>query len=367
MVHLKVVGDMYFGGGLLDKGPAYCFEEIRDYLHADILAGNCECVLLPQGQEVDRDQYPKALFAYEDCADMLKETGFDIVWLANNHIMDLGDEGILSTKKIIESRGILAAGAGENPEQARELKIVEKEGIGIGFLAYAENCPQLWSRRRPGPAYNVFSEMKEDILKAKENVDVVAVIIHADVEFVDFPNIHRQEYSHKLAEAGADIIIEGHPHVPQGIEVYDGCLIAYCLGNFIFTLDDYQTNGSPWTSKSFILDISVSKQGAESYEVIPYRIEDGRPVVLEETGLDEFHNHFEQVCVDLLDPEKMKQHHTDTVKRYLQIHLNWLYGQYQKEGVDAVIEKFLPRYHMQEGEFIMRDLIEMAKEYVPEL
>ncbi|MFC1582658.1 CapA family protein [Planctomycetota bacterium] len=366
MLHLKVVGDMCFHD-LWKKyeEPGYLFEKIAPHLEADILAGNLECVLVPDGTEVEEEAFPKALYAHEKVADDIKAQGFDVVWLANNHMMDLGDQGILDTKRLVEARGVLTAGAGANSKEARELKIVEKEGIKVGFLAYSEDCPQLMRRRNPGPAYNRFEEMAEDVKAARDKVEVLMVVIHADVEFVDYPSLPRQEYSRELADLGADIIMEGHPHVPQGIEEWHGTLISYCQGNFIFRLGDYLKGGSPWTAQSFILDIEIAKEGVKGWDIIPYRMDnEERPIVLEGEELKEFKAHFKPLCDDLADPGKMKAHNADIVRRYLEININALAGSYERGGIEEVIQKFLPRLYMDENRFWAEEAAKMAKEYL---
>ncbi|MFH1708722.1 MAG: CapA family protein [Planctomycetota bacterium] len=365
-VRIQIVGDMWPADPSGAHSPAYFTDGLKGVLGADILAGNLECVLVPEGTAINAAQWPKALWAPEAAADALKAAGFHIVWLANNHILDLGPQGILDTKRLVEQRGILTAGGGAEPAEARKLRVIERKGVRVGFLAYAENCPQLAGRRRPGPAYNLMPEMEADVTAARPQVDVLVVAVHADLEFLDYPSRHRMAYSRRLAALGVDLLIEGHPHVPQGIERQGRSLIAYGMGNCMFKLGDYMQGGSPWTAESFVLEVTASREGIGEHRIIPFKIaEVGRPEPLAGADRDRFMDHFTAISADLSDPVRMAGHDREMVRRYLDIYTNWMWGAYQKGGVDALLNDYLPRFFMEEGAYWAQETARMARENMP--
>ncbi|MFH0938816.1 MAG: CapA family protein [Planctomycetota bacterium] len=365
-VRMQVVGDICPTDPEGRHLPAYFLEGLRGVLGADILAGNLECVIVPTGTAFDPATKPKALWTPEATADALKAAGFHIVWLANNHILDLGPQGLLDTKRLVEQRGILTVGGGADPDEARSLRMIERSGLRVGFLAYAENCPQLFGHRYPGPAYNLMPEMEADVRAARAQVDVLVVALHADLEFLDFPSRHRMDYTRRLASLGVDLIIEGHPHVPQGIERHGQCLIAYSLGNCCFRISDYMKSGGSWTTQSFVLEVEMTRKGVGDYQIIPFQIaEIGRPEPIEGETLQQFHHHFDQLCADLNDPERMAEHDREMVRRYIDVYINGMWKAYQKGGADALLKKYLPQFFIDDRAYLAREIVRLAQENMP--
>ena len=101
-----------------------------------------------------------------------------------------------------------------------------------------------------------------------------------DAEFQATPAPDRMEMCHSLAEAGVPIILCHHPHVPQGIEVHQGGLIVYSLGNYVFPVLPYMRSNSVDFAKSFHIVIEVDRKGPVSARIVPVTIdEDGRPLL----------------------------------------------------------------------------------------
>ncbi|WJH37584.1 CapA family protein [Paenibacillus sp. CC-CFT747] len=209
-----------------------------------------------------------------------KEAGFDLVNLANNHILDYGQDALLDTFDNLKKNGIPYVGAGHNSQEAFEPVILDKKGMRIAFLGFSRVVPDnSWkaSPNHPGVAdtYN-YTVPVESIRKAREKADLVVVIAHWGVERQSQAEAYQRDLAHRYIEAGADLIIGGHPHVLQGFEKYKGKWIAYSLGNFIFT-----TNTVKETLDSMILEASCSKDRQCSLKALPIFTQWAKPVPMQ--------------------------------------------------------------------------------------
>jgi len=269
-VKLTFVGDVMMASKVEDilkqKGYDYPYTNVTDLLSkADYTIANLETPVTTRGTEQKKDYVyrssPLALSA-------LRASGIDLVNLANNHVMDYGTEGLLDTFDALDQEGIQRMGAGKNLEEAYQPVIVEKQGIKIAFLGFSRVVPEgSWKAAagHPGVAetYN-YKPAVEAIQKAKEKADIVVVTAHWGVERSDQPDKYQKELAHRYIDAGADLIVGGHPHVLQGFEQYKGKWIAYSLGNFIFT-----TNDVPKTWETVALEASCTKDKQCDVHLVP--------------------------------------------------------------------------------------------------
>lgn len=269
-VKLAFVGDIMFSGTvetlLKDKGYDYPFMFVKEYLQgADITLANLETPISERGEPEDKTYAyrtsPKAI-------PHLVESGIDVLNLANNHILDYGLQGMLDTFDRLDQAGLKRIGAGRDVEEAYAPVIIEKNGIQIAFFGFSQVVPEVWwkaDKDHPGVAetYNYIRPV-EAIESVRNQVDLIVVTAHWGGENVDIPDDRQTEMAHRYIDAGADLVIGGHPHVLQSIENYKDKWIAYSLGNFIFT-----TNEKPLTWETVILEASCSKDGRCDIQLIP--------------------------------------------------------------------------------------------------
>ena len=168
----------------------------------------------------------------------LKSQGFDLLLLANNHIMDYGPEGMTATMERISAAGLGCMGAGPDAETAYAPLIKSLGGLKIGMVNACEaqfGVLDLFERDDPaGYAWINHPRIDTTVLALKKECDFVIVFAHAGLEFQDIPQKEwRARYRH-LCDLGADVVAGSHPHVPQGYEEYGNALIFYSLGNFYF-------------------------------------------------------------------------------------------------------------------------------------
>jgi poly-gamma-glutamate capsule biosynthesis protein CapA/YwtB (metallophosphatase superfamily) len=274
-ITLAAVGDVLLARGIGERidqyGPDWPFEEVRSVLQsADIALCNLECPLSEHGVRVNKVYAFKA--KPERCA-CLSGAGIDIVSLANNHTLDCGRRGLVETMDTLEEAGIAYAGAGPDEKAAREPLIVEAGGIRIAFLARNALLPEsVWYRTdAPGIAPLDPETIEEEVAEAARLADVVIVSLHWGIEHHTYPEPWQEEMARRIIDAGADVVLGHHPHVVQPVEAYEGGLIAYSLGNFVFD------NSQPRCRKSAILKAWLTRGGIEEYEVIPVEITRWRP------------------------------------------------------------------------------------------
>jgi poly-gamma-glutamate synthesis protein (capsule biosynthesis protein) len=166
---------------------------------------------------------------------VLKRMGFDVVSLANNHIMDYGVQGLVSTIEACRREGLLISGAGNDEHEAmKPAEVVIAGRIRVSILAFCEREFGVAEGSQPGSAWISHPRAFERVAKAAETADVVVVLAHGGVEDVPFSPVQRRAQLRQFIDAGATLVIGHHPHVPQGWERYQKGMIFYSLGDFLF-------------------------------------------------------------------------------------------------------------------------------------
>lgn len=248
------VGDIMMGrnvGKVMDKkSDLYPFMNfITPFRKADIIFGNLESVLGDKREKLFFPEKPHNFIAPFRTADTLKKLGFNVLSMANNHSMDYGESPLLKSRKLLLEKGFSVFGAGKDMKEAREAAIRIVNGTRFGFIGYSNGHSNrvYATEERAGTAPYQLEIILEDIKSLRSKVDVLVVSLHWGIEYEQFPTENQRKVAHQLIDAGADIILGHHPHVMQGIEIYNGKLIVYSLGNFLF---DQKHKG---TTKSFML------------------------------------------------------------------------------------------------------------------
>ena len=206
-----------FDSIVAEKGFSWPFSGFSDYFAQDDLTlVNLENVLMNSAQ----DRNMKRLHNFRgttDFAQILKIGSVELVNVANNHYPDYGAAGKKSTRNALEAVGLPYAGY-------NWLHVYEKQGIRIGFGGIRETIYHQDKNR-----------IRREVEKLKaDGCHYVVYTMHAGEEYASGHNALQTEIAHAAIDAGANLVIGHHPHVPQGIEMYNGGLIFYSLGNFIF-------------------------------------------------------------------------------------------------------------------------------------
>lgn len=238
-ITLLAVGDIMLSRNVEQKMIAkndwkYPFEKTSDITSsADLTFGNLETTIL-KGDAVKSGSFyfrtdPKAV-------EGLQSAGFDVLSLANNHMMNFSREGIDSTIKNLDAAGISHAGAGLSEDAIYQPVIREVKGIKFGFLAYSYSNDEVTDKK--GGIYGVaemdVEKMKTQVASLRKIADVVVVSMHAGTEYATEPSGAQVKFARAAVDAGADLVIGHHPHVVETFEKYKSGYIIYSLGNFVF-------------------------------------------------------------------------------------------------------------------------------------
>ncbi len=279
MVTMTAVGDIMLSrtlGWYLTQGDlTFPFAQFQPILsQSDLALGNLETALGDAGAPEEK-RYP--FQSPPEAAAALALAGFDILSFANNHAMDYGAEALLQARDLLAVQNIAAIGAGENETAAHAPLIQEINGIRLALLAYVhvpveasngfDTADWTATADAPGVAWADPERIRQDVAQAKIQADLVIVLLHSGLEYIEAPGEAQTAAAHAAIEAGAALVIGHHPHVLQGIEFYQNGVIVYSLGNFAFDI-----TGPPETA---VLQLWLDADGVRQLELIPAIVQPG--------------------------------------------------------------------------------------------
>ncbi|MEO6590073.1 MAG: CapA family protein [Pyrinomonadaceae bacterium] len=241
---IAAVGDVMIGSTSINdtflppNDGADMFKEVTPILSkADITFGNLEGPMLEGGKTEKCPPNSTRCFAFRQptrYGKLLKDAGFDVMSLANNHAGDFGDYGRESTRKTLDALGIKYAGS---DKEQFSTTYIESKGKTIAFVGFAHN--------NIVPNVNDLATARQLVSEAHKKADLVIVSFHGGSEGTDAQHVpNRTEYlgseargnlplfAHTVIDAGADLVLGHGPHVLRGMELYKNRLIAYSMGNF---------------------------------------------------------------------------------------------------------------------------------------
>lgn len=235
------------------------FSLVKDeLLKPDLLLANQETIL--GGVEMGLSSYP-AFNSPAEIGKALLNSGVDIVSTANNHSLDRSEDGVISSIRNLESIGLPYVGSFKDKEDQNRLRILNKNGIRIGFLSYTYGTNGIPVPTGKDYLVNLIDKdtMKKEISAAKELSDIVVMSIHWGNEYQRFPNQDQEDLAQYLVNQGVDVIFGHHPHVlqpMQWLQATDGrkALVVYSLGNFL--------SGQMWDYKDLggMATVDIMKQ-----------------------------------------------------------------------------------------------------------
>lgn len=256
------------------------FEEFSEILHAaDAAVGNLECVVATCGAAIDK---PWTFRAHPRVLPVIA-SHFDAVGLANNHTGDFGRDAFSEQLDRLEAQSISYFGGGRNCADARIPLILQINGLRIALLAYNDFQPRSFEAgpNWPGVAWSVDEQVLADLEAARSvgNANLVIPCMHWGDEH-DPANDRQRALARLMIDNGADLVIGGHPHVTQGAEYYNGKLIVYSLGNFVF--DGF----SPGPARTgWVLRLRFDRQGLVAWDTVVAEMDDkGIPHVMRDAA-----------------------------------------------------------------------------------
>ena len=240
-----------------DEDIHFPFRNVRDILLSDDLTMiNFEGTLTTAGRNPDKRSNDYLVRADPSFVDMLPEGGVDTVSLENNHVLDMGEDGLAETKQVLLQAGVPYASEDEPA-------IMFVKGVKVGSLAY-----QTFGGRHD----EIIAKLPGDIQALRdEGCQIVIVSYHWGAELDYYPNDNQVRLGRATVDAGADLVIGHHSHRINPIEYYNGKYICYSLGNFSFA-----GNNKPNDMSTFIFQIRMRLRDgevtSENFKIIPCRI-----------------------------------------------------------------------------------------------
>ncbi len=268
----------FTGDILLDRGvrqiinhnsPDVLFSPSIDSLfaHTDIVVGNLEC----PATDIKEPCYKRFIFRSEpEWLHTLKKHHITHLNLANNHSVDQGRRGLMSTIQNVRKAEMIPFGAGTNMSEAAEPVLIAKEPREVYLVASLrlplEALPYLPDE--PSVSQESFNDMIARVanLRAKNPEACIIVTLHWGVEHTTTPTSQQRLEAHRIIDAGADAIIGHHTHTMQTIEKYHGKPIYYSIGNFIF--DQQQ----PLNTRACLPLLTVTQKNM-AWDTIPIEID----------------------------------------------------------------------------------------------
>ena len=212
--------------------------EVLDFFHsADHVCANVEGALIDAVDDGSRGVFFHSM--NPEATRLLQKIGADIWSIGNNHTMDAGREGVISTRKIAAGLGCKTMGAGLNEAEASEpVYLEEAGGIGMFCVSYMAECIPATATEPGIFRWDDMDYIGKRIAEIKEKCRWCVIVAHGGEEFTSLPSPYTRERYLKYLELGADVVVGHHPHVPENYEVFqNGKAIFYSLGNFIFDTD----------------------------------------------------------------------------------------------------------------------------------
>ncbi len=248
-VTLSAVGDILIHKRVYEKAKtstgydfSTMFSNVEHLFNEDeVIIVNQESIIA--GEEVGLSDFPKFNSPIE-IGEQLKKLNVDIVNTANNHTLDRGEKGVLTSLKNWDKLNLPYIGSYKSIEDQETIRVIKKNGLKIAFLSYTNSLSVV--KRPKGKEYlvNHFSDVGVKWIrrligriKSEYVADVVVLSIHFGKEYQMLPTANQIELSNSLADTGADVIIGHHPHVlqPPALLVNSKgkkAFVAYSLGNF---------------------------------------------------------------------------------------------------------------------------------------
>jgi poly-gamma-glutamate capsule biosynthesis protein CapA/YwtB (metallophosphatase superfamily) len=244
---------------------------------AEITVGNFESTLSTAG--IPR-QGSDSFAASPRVLPGLRQAGFDLLSLANNHVGDYGDAALRQTLTRFATAKIATVGAGRAEDSARRPVIIERNGVRVGVIAVDSigETPAATSTRpgtnrlnmppRTGPLNrSQLRRISTDISALSQRVDTVVVLTHWGTQYTHDPEPSQRTAARAFANAGADLVIGGHPHWVQGWEIAGSAVVVHSLGNFVFDMD-FQVK----TNEGVFLEVVLWGGQVKAVEPVPYVI-----------------------------------------------------------------------------------------------
>jgi hypothetical protein len=283
-ISVTVTGDLMLVRGVPD--PAASLRPMRRLLRsADLTVGNLEMTLSTNGEPTIQDPVTDSFGGSPAVLGPLRRAGFDALSLANNHTGDYGPVALVETVESLANSRIEGFGAGASLKAASRPAVLEVNGTTFAFVAFNAigETPQAAAGEggalsirmppRTGTEINQadLDHMAGVVSRASRQAEVVIVLPHWGEQYTHTPWPAQRTVADRLVEAGADLVVGGHPHWVQGMDDVDGVPVINSLGNFVFDMD----SSSPEVREGVVMETTWWGDELKAFRLVPYRMELG--------------------------------------------------------------------------------------------
>lgn len=249
------------------------FRDLLDeFLSADLTMVNLECPLIERPTPIVK--CGPVLGANSQCVMGLKNARFDVIGLANNHILDHGEQGLRNTIRVCRQAGMAVVGAGEDLTDAGRVFCCRVKDLRIGIMAVAEQEFSIATKHTPGANPLDLIEYVRVTKKLRDECECLIVLLHGGKEYYPYPSPALQRTCRFMVEEGADAVICQHSHCPGCYEPYQRGWIVYGQGNLIF---DAMTRDQEQWIRGFLVRMDISADKTVEVTFVPYFQSDGQP------------------------------------------------------------------------------------------
>lgn len=263
-IHVIIGGDVCILPPHTDK-DLIPEKTVSFFQNSDLNIVNLECPIIDAEEEDKIVKTGPHLSTTVKVLNHLKKLNIHAVTLANNHIADYGENGIVNTLEACKEEGIVPVGAGRNIEEAAEVAVVDVKGKKIALVNFCENE---WSTATDKTAganpYDLINNLNQ-IREARRKADFVLVIIHGGHEIYNLPSPRMIKHYRFFAENGADAVINHHPHCISGYEIHGETPVIYSLGNMLFTK---KTAHKGWNT-GLLVSLKLEEGKPAQFELVP--------------------------------------------------------------------------------------------------
>lgn len=280
---MTIAGDIMLGRGVAAAHPDDLGAPLRPLAarlrSADLTVGNLESTLSDEGTP---RQGSDSFAADPSVVADLARAGFDLLSLANNHTGDYGPDALRQTLRRLDRSPIRKVGAGVDAAEAWRPVVLRRGGIAVGFVAFNAigETPRATARRpgaaevrmrpRTGPLSPTdLRRLTRTIDRLTDRVDIVIALPHWGDQYTNVPVSDQRRVGRAMVDAGADLVVGGHPHWVQGVQTHRGRLIVHSLGNFVFDMDFMTEN-----EEGVLLELVWWGSELMSAQFVPYVIDD---------------------------------------------------------------------------------------------
>lgn len=304
---ITIAGDFattYRGLEAIERGEAFSKEIVEILKGSDLSIVNLESPVV-EGKCLPIVKVGPNLRTNRIAIKFLKESGVDVVTLANNHFFDYGEKGVIQTIECLEDNCIRYVGGGRSENEKRHILYVETDDSKVAILNYCEK--EFSVHEGPGSNHIDPIDVYYGIVEANNNADYIIIITHGGHEGYQLPSPRMQQLYHFFIDAGANVVINHHQHCYSGYEDYHAGKIYYGLGNFFF--DEPEDADKLWV-EGFILQLEIKKKYLTNSIMKPYvqcTKEHVEVRLMKDNEKEEFNNNIDALNTIICNKERLRE------------------------------------------------------------